>query len=474
MLLKFKLSVLVMIDEKQQFKIELLSLKIKIIFGILSIFLFSLSFGLSILMFYQNLPLLAISSLFIVFSALFVVSILYFIKNSPDNSSSTSIKPFFIGNLLLVLIFGIPFWFLYVANSPTILIIFFIPFLFDFTAFFLVNLMIIPRRFITINKKNDELIYINDFRTKVIRQVINMNDVAHIIFGSKNSRATSGNLANICFILNQNNNNNSTEESVINWNVRTFNIPELCYKLLRIFSNYPVIVEVNSKLILRPIKDFIHKPISPTSADFGFPDIERIKAIFNNSSSYVSTDILPSASNSPKQRFSTLEENINLETEEIQGSKIRSENKIVSILSLILCIVSIPIIIIWLFAMMDLFLHLQIIQTIFHPNSQPRSDQLVAITIYVLTIIFLAPYITLNSLFGQETLVFQNDMLNFSIKAFNKKVFSRKIVTKAIIGVECSNKKISLRLLGGDVITYWKGRNEDMVQQLRTLANYLY
>lgn len=61
----------------------------------------------------------------------------------------------------------------------------------------------------------------------------------------------------------------------------------------------------------------------------------------------------------------------------------------------------------------------------------------------------------------------------FSVKVFNKKVFTRKIPKRSIIAIEHSNKGLVLQLLGGDSFVLKVNNSIEDFSKLSFLKDFL-
>lgn len=476
--------------EDLEFRINLVQFRIKFIFALFCLFLLLLGSGVTFIFFSQDLSLFLIATSFPFFTTLLIASLLFVFKNRPDHSSPehSNYKPYLL--LLFVVFIGIIFFMsLYSTNEIlAILILSIFQGLFDLLAFGFIGMILIPKRFIIFNKKTNELQYMSDFKTKRVLKVVNLNNVSQIDIGSKESKSVGGGSTRLYFTFKGNQNYSFNSNLGVMWILRTYTNAETFYELLRIFVNYPIFVRSNSKILLRPLRDIFNKPVSPTSAAFSYNDSNRLNSIFQNSSrnfeiqeQSFSTDSgfsdYSSFSDESHQKndFITLNQNKHNTAKEVKGDRFSRTNKTATMISLIVGLTYIYLTVIIISIALDNFFGTNFLELIFKQQITPGVDQLLELVGFFLILSFLAPYFFLLSAFGREFLLFQDQLIIYQIKVFNKVSFTRNIPVKAVINIECPENKgnISMRLLGGDIVSFWRGDILERSEKLRELQTLL-
>lgn len=487
-------------QEDLDFRINLVQFRIKFIFGLFCLFLLLLGSGITFIILSQDTTLFIITSSFALVTTLLIASFIFILRNRPDQSSSENFnyKPFLL--LLIVIYVGIIYVIsLYSVNAILgILLLSLFQGPFDLLAFGFIGAILIPKRFVLFSKKTNELQYISDFRTKRDLKTINLNNVTKIDVGSWERETSGGGSIRLYFSLKNNQNGSLNPNSGVMWSLRTYTSAGTFYELLRIFVHYPFFVRSNSKILLRPIRDVFHKVVSPTSADFSYDDSNRLSSIFQNcSGNALQEDSFSNDSgfsNNNGFSFSTDEEDRfsagkvdsldtdfktighnknNTVNKEIKGDKFRRINKTGAIISLFVGLVYVFNALIIIGIASDNFFGSNLLELIFNQQITPRSDQLLELIGMFLILSFLAPYLFLMSIFGREYLLFQDQLIIYRIKVLNKVFFTRNIPVKAVINIECSRKRIGLRLLGGADVTFWRGDELEQSAKLKELRTLL-
>lgn len=451
------------------FKIPLMSRGIKVALYAFIVFVLLIGFGLTLLFFQNNFFMFISVTMLSFFSSLLVVSLIYTLTHRPDGTGNNSIRTYYIVVILLEAFSLILSWFMMLSKSLMVVILIAFPFILDIFGLILLSLLLIPEKTIEFNPQTNIISYIINYKTRIETKRVNLTDVLQISLGSKETRNEfKGSSVDIYFSF-------KIQNQFEWWKLQTYNSAEVLFRLLRILANYPIIVNVNSKQYLRPIKDLLHRPITPTRADFRFNDNDRIKAIFSDAGDNLIDYTLQAENLSPKKPFASLNEQNDNFSAEVIGRRVSSVNKFGALISLLLLGLTMFIIGVLILYILYFYFNQQSLAIFFKNNPSPDpAGELVPMLVLSVVVTLLASYIYVIGLFGRESLTFKEDLIIFTIKVFNKKIFNRIIPIKAVIGIECLKNNINLRILGGDFLAYWHGELEDQPAMLRQLATYLY
>ncbi|MFX0050928.1 MAG: hypothetical protein ACFE8U_06490 [Candidatus Hermodarchaeota archaeon] len=452
-------------------KIPMGSRHYSISWSLLGVFLHSLFF-IVVFITHSEVITLTING-FVLLIALLLVSIGYLMLERPNKTCHVPWKHYLlILTVIIIILFVFIFnqfdleWLLFILTFQGLL---------SLTGWFLIFINF-PRHHIIHDSVNKALYSIRDYYTQVATDQINLEQVKSVEI-----RASTRSYFISVRFYNQNEFSES-DDPIKMWTwTRLANVAPFYYKLIHIFSHYPMLIVTKGSVELSQWKKFRDRPLKSTSVSFPSHNILTVidRIIEKNADLDLFTNVNGLPLNDSVDQYKPLKTKFDINSRQgvyILRAKKRGNINIVgkifitTVLLFFLCVLT--------------FLLILTLYIIFNGSTLPvrafsTSPQKIGIITFsflsmiLLLISLIFGYFFLTNVISRKYIEFWGEFICVSNKVFQKEITSLIIPKKALLNIEISKQTFYLRFMGGDSIKLWKAPPNDHLIGFQILKTFL-